>query len=163
MPLRRRGAQIASLLQVGPLSGNRFAIEGDLPAVRRAKRLLAGVEGRVVEIRQGAKSLYFAANLLLTAIPIPIFQLAQQALRESGVAGNDLALLTDEWSHLLLDRVRKGGRGTWGGPLTECSDATANEHFRQLAVQNPELAGTVQEWLNWARPQMAKRAKGQTA
>jgi predicted short-subunit dehydrogenase-like oxidoreductase (DUF2520 family) len=163
MPLRRQGAQIASLVNVGPLSGNRFVIEGDLPAVRRAKRLLAGGEARVIEIRPGTKSLYFAANLLSTAIPIPVFQLAQQALRESGVAGNDLTLLTDEWAHLLHDRVRKGARGAWGGPLTECSEATANEHFRQLAVQNPELAESVEEWLNWARPQMSKRAKGQTA
>jgi hypothetical protein len=163
IPLRRQGAQIASLVNLGPLSQNCFIVEGDLAAVRRTKRLLTRGQARVIEIRLGTKPLYFAANLLSTAIPIPVFQLAQQALRESGVAGNDLALVTDEWSQLLQDRVRKGGRGTWGGPLAESSEATSNEHFRQLAVQNPELAVTLQEWLNLARRQMAKRTRSQSA
>jgi predicted short-subunit dehydrogenase-like oxidoreductase (DUF2520 family) len=163
IPLRRQGAQIASLVSIGPLSTNCFVMEGDLAAVRRAKRVLVRGEARVIEIRFGTKPLYFAANLLATAIPIPAFQLAQQALRESGVSGNDLTLLTDEWSHLLHDRVRKGGRGTWGGPLTEMSEATVSEHFRSLEVQSPELAATLQDWLRLARRQMSKKAKGQTA
>ena len=163
IPLRRRGAQIASMVSVGPLLQNCFVLEGDLPAVRRTKRLLARSQARVIEIRTGTKPLYFAANLLSTAIPIPAFQLAQQALRESGMSGNDLSLLTDEWWHLLQDRVRKGGRGIWGGPLAECSEATANQYFRQLAVQSPELAAVLQDWLTLARRQVSKRAKGQTA
>lgn len=163
IPLRRLGAQVASLVSVGPLSANCFVMEGDLAAVRRAKRVLARGDSRVIEIRTGTKSLYFAANLLSTAIPIPAFQMAQQALRESGVSGNDLMLLTDEWSHLLQDRVRKGGRGNWGGPLSETSEATASEHFRQLEVLNPELATTLQDWLGLARRQVFKKAKGQPA
>jgi hypothetical protein len=163
IPLRRRGSQIASVVDVGPLSRNCFVIEGDVPAVRRIKRALARGAGRMIEIHPGGKALYFAANLLSTAIPIPAFQLAQQALRESGVSGNDLTLLTDEWSHLLQDRVRKGGRGIWGGPLTEASEAVANEHFRQLSLQSPELAEAVQNWLSLARRQMSKRGKGYSA
>ncbi len=163
IPLRRQGAQIASLVNVGPLSQDFFVIEGDAAAVRRAKRLLIKGNVRVIEIRAGTKPLYFAANLLSAAVPIPVLQLAQQALRESGISGNELTLLTDEWAHLLNDRVRKGGRGTWGGPLAECSEETANEYFRQLAVQNPELAETFQSWLDLARRQMRKKAKAQTA
>jgi hypothetical protein len=163
IPLRRKGAQIASLMSIGPLSQNCFVLEGDLAAVRRTKRLLSHCETRVIELRPGTKPLYFAANLLSTALTIPLFQLAHQTLRESGVAGNDLAMLTNEWADLLQDRVRKGGRGTWGGPLAECSEDVANEHFRQVALQDPELAATLQEWLNLARRQMAKRTKSQTA
>jgi hypothetical protein len=162
-PLRRRGGQIASLVNIGPLSVNCFVVEGDLSAVRKVKRLLARGESRVIELRLGMKPLYFAANLLCTAVPVPVFQLAQQALREAGVSGNDLTLLTDEWTELLHDRVRKGGRGTWGGPLAETSPDLADEYFRQLSIQSPELAETVQDWLVVARRQMAKRAKSQTA
>lgn len=163
IPLRRLGAQIASLMSVGPLSDNCFVVEGDAGAVRRTKRLLSQCETRVIELRPGTKALYFAANLLSTALAIPLFQLAQQTLRESGVAGNDLAVLTNEWADLLQDRVRKGGRGTWGGPLAECSEEVAEEHFRQVAVKNPELAAMLQEWLSLARRQMGKKAKGQGA
>ena len=40
IPLRRQGAQIASLVSVGPLLQSFFVIDGDVAAVRRAKRLL---------------------------------------------------------------------------------------------------------------------------
>ena len=163
LPLRQQGAQIASLVNVGPLSRNCFVVEGDLPAVRRAKRLLTRGQASVIELRAGAKPSYFAASLLSTAIPIPLFQLAQQALRESGVSGADLAILTAEWLDLLQNRVKKGGRGTWGGPLAECSEEVANEHFRQLAVRNPALAAALRDWLALARRQMAGRAKSQPA
>ena len=163
IPLRRQGAQIASLMNVGPLAQNCFVVEGDLAAVRRAKRLLTRGHARVIELRPGTKALYFAADLLCTAITVPLFQVAEQALRESGVSGNDLVVLTAEWLELLQSRVKKGGRARWGGPLAECSEAVANEHFRQLSVQNPDLAETVQDWLDLARRQMSARTKIQSA
>jgi len=162
-PLRRRGAQIASLVGCGPISQSCFVLEGDLAAVRKTKRLLERGGGRAIELRMGAKALYFAANLLSTAITVPVFQLAQQALRESGVSGNDLAMLLNDWSELLSDRIRKGGRATWGGPLAECSEEVANEHFRKLTAHDSALASTVDDWLVLAKRQMSKRAKGQSA
>ena len=90
IPLKRKGAQIASLLNVGPLSQNCFVVEGDRSAARKTKRFLERGGARAIELRPGTKPLYFAANLLSTAIPIPVLQLAQQALRASGVEGNDL-------------------------------------------------------------------------
>jgi len=89
IPLKRKGAQIASLLNVGPLSQNCFVVEGDRSAARKTKRLLERGGARAIELRPGTKPLYFAANLLSTAIPIPVLQLAQQALRSSGLEGND--------------------------------------------------------------------------
>jgi predicted short-subunit dehydrogenase-like oxidoreductase (DUF2520 family) len=163
IPLRRAGAQIASLVSVGPLSQQGFVLEGDLAAVRKTKRLLQRGGARSVELRSGAKPLYFAANLLTSAITTPALQLAQRALRESGVSGTDLTMLMNEWWEHLGASVRKGGRAKWGGPLTECSDAVANENFRQLTLQNPALALALEEWLHLARRQVSGRAKGQSA
>jgi predicted short-subunit dehydrogenase-like oxidoreductase (DUF2520 family) len=163
IPLKRNGAQIASLRNVGPLSQNCFVVEGDRPASRKVKRFVERGGGRAIELRPGTKSFYFAANLLSTAIPIPVLQLAQQALRASGVEGNDLTVLMNEWSDLLDHRVQKGGRATWGGPLAECSADVVNEHFKQLTVDDPNLAATLQHWLDLAQRQMSKRAKSQTA
>ena len=163
IPLKRRGAQIASLLNVGALSHNCFVVEGDRAAARGTKRLLERGGARAIELRPGTKPLYFAANLLSTAIPIPVLQMAQQALRASGVEGNDLTVVMSEWSGLLEQGVQKGGRGTWGGPLAECSAGVANEHFKQLAVQDPDLAATLHQWLDLAQRQVSKRAKSQTA
>jgi len=163
IPLRQLGAQIASLVTVGPPGHNCFAVEGDLAAIRRIKRLLSQCDSRVIELRPGSKPLYFAADVLAGAITIPLFQLAQQMLRDCGVSGNDLALVSHEWLDQLQTRVKKGGRGTWGGPLSECSEGTAEGHFGRLAVEHAELAATVQDWLGLARRQMTKRAKGQGA
>jgi predicted short-subunit dehydrogenase-like oxidoreductase (DUF2520 family) len=163
IPLKRNGGQIASLLNVGPLSQNCFVVEGDRAAARKAKRFVERGGARAIELRPGAKSFYFAANLLSAAIPIPVLQLAQQALRASGVEGKDLTVLMSEWSDLLDHRVQKGGRATWGGPLAECSADVANEHFRQLSVDDPNLAATLQHWLELAQSQMSKRARSQTA
>ncbi len=163
IPLKRCGAKIASLLNVGPLAHNYFVVEGDRAAARKTKRLLERGGVRAIELRAGTKPLYFAANLLSTAIPIPVLQLAQRALRDTGLERNDLTILMSEWSELLEQRVQKGGRGTWGGPLAECSADVANEHFRQLTVQDPNLAATLQQWLELAQRQMSKRAKSQTA
>lgn len=163
IPLKRNGAQIASLLNVGPLSQNCFVVEGDRAASRKVKRFVERGGARAIELRPGTKSFYFAANLLSTAIPMPILQLAQQALRASGVEGNDLTVLMTEWSDLLDHRIQKGGRATWGGPLAECSADVANEHFKQLTVDDSNLAATLQHWLNLAQRQISKRAKSQTA
>jgi predicted short-subunit dehydrogenase-like oxidoreductase (DUF2520 family) len=138
-------------------------VEGDRSAARKTKRLLERGSARAIELRPGAKPLYFAANLLSTTIPIPVLQLAQQALRASGVVGNDLTTVMGEWSDLLQQRVQKGGRGTWGGPLAESGPDVANEHFRQLAVEDPNLASTLHHWLDLAQRQMSKHAKSQSA
>jgi predicted short-subunit dehydrogenase-like oxidoreductase (DUF2520 family) len=154
-PLKRRGAAIASLVN----AQNCFVLEGDIPAVRKLKRLLERGGAKALELRPGAKPLYFAANLLSTAIPIPPFQLAQQALRDSGISGNDLAGLVNEWIGIMAQSVRRGGRAAWGGPLSECSDDVAQEHFRQLQAQDPAFAASLHEWLGLARRHLAGRSK----
>jgi len=155
VPLKRRGAAIASSVN----AQNCFVLEGDIPAVRKLKRLLERGGAKAIELRSGAKPLYFAASLLSTAIPVPPFQLAQQALRESGVSGNDLAGLINEWTDIMAQSVRRGGRAAWGGPLAECADDVAQEHFRQLQVQDPAFAATLHEWLSLARRHSARRSK----
>jgi predicted short-subunit dehydrogenase-like oxidoreductase (DUF2520 family) len=163
IPLRRSGAAIASVVNAGTVVQNRFVVEGDIAAVRKFKRLLDRAGAPAIELRQGTKPLYFAANLLSTAIPVPVFQLAQQALRDSGVSGNDLAGLMNDWTDVLVQSVRKGGRAAWGGALAECSEDIAQEQFRQLALQDPALAASLQEWLRLARRNMISRVKSQSA
>jgi predicted short-subunit dehydrogenase-like oxidoreductase (DUF2520 family) len=163
LPLKRRGAHTATVLNAGPRSQNCFVVEGDRAAVRKTKRLLERAGARAIELRPGTKPLYFAANLLATAIPIPVLQLAQQALRASGLAGNDLTTLMRDWSDVLGHRVKKGARAPWGGPLAECGEEIAQNHLKQIAAQDSDLAAALHSWLDLAQRQMAQRVKGQTA
>jgi hypothetical protein len=150
-PLRARGASVATLVNV-PTSGPMwFVVEGQLAAVRQMRRLIELNEARALELRPGTKQLYFAALLLATTVPIPLFLAAQKALRGSGVSGNHLRTVLNEMAQSMFKSFFKGARGFWGGPLTECSDETAMAYFEALRHTDPQLADLVTEGLSRAR------------
>jgi predicted short-subunit dehydrogenase-like oxidoreductase (DUF2520 family) len=161
-PLRGRGAAIASLMEGPSGKGKCFVLEGDLVAVRQIRRILERGDGRTVELRPGTKSLYFAANLLVAALPVPLLVAAQRALRESGVSGKQLSRLLEDMAREMVDSFLRGARITWGGPLTSSTEATVEEYFRQLNRDAPGLAAMVSEQLAWARRQVEKRPQSHT-
>lgn len=156
-PLRARGASVATLVNV-PNSGRKwFVLEGQLGAVRQMRRFIELNEARALELRPGTKQFYFAAVLLATTIPVPLFLVAQKALRGSGVSGNHLRIVLNELAQSMFKGFSKGARGFWGGPLTECSDQTARAHLEALQRSDPQLADLVTEQLARARQLMAKQ------
>jgi hypothetical protein len=155
-PLRDRGASVATLVNV-PNSGRTwFVVEGQLTAVRQMRRLIELNEARALELRPGTKQLYFAAMLLATTVPIPLFLGAQKALRGSGVSGNHLRTVLNAMAQSMFKDFAKGARGFWGAPLTECSDETACAYFEALRRNDPQLADLVTEGLARARRVMTK-------
>jgi len=162
-PLKARGASVASLVAAHGGKRKCFIVEGDFVTVRQIRRVLARAGAGTVELRTGAKSLYFAADLFASALPIALLLTAQQALRDSGVSGNHLWGLMDEMGREMLDSFMRGARAAWGGPLTQCSPETAQAHLKSLAADHPELAGLLDEQLTWARRRVSKRARGHSA
>ncbi|MFL6354307.1 MAG: DUF2520 domain-containing protein [Bryobacteraceae bacterium] len=159
-PLRARGASVATLLNL-PNSGRKwFVVEGQLTAVRQMRRFIELHDARALELRPGTKPLYFAAVLIATTVPIPLFLAAQKALRRSGVSGNHLRTVLNELAQSMFKGFSKGARGSWGGPLTECSDATAETHFEALRHNDPQLADLVKEELARARRLMSNQNAG---
>ncbi len=157
-PLRARGASVATLLAIRARGRRWFVVEGQVTAVRHIRHLMARNEARALELRPGTKQLYFAAELLTRAIPVPLFMGARQALRASGISGRHLQTLLDEMAHEMLKDSLEGARTSWGGPLTECSVETANGYFERLRRNHPRLAEIVDEQLLWARRRMSKHA-----
>ena len=156
-PLVERGATVATVISV-PSSGDKwFVVEGQLSAVRQMRRFMERNNARSFEIRPGTKPLYFAATLLATALPVPLFFDAQQALRASGITGNQLYGLLDEMAKDMFRSFVSGARVTWGGPLTECSEETANSYLRLLHGSHPQLAEEVEDQLAWARRKFPKQ------
>jgi predicted short-subunit dehydrogenase-like oxidoreductase (DUF2520 family) len=162
-PLKARGASVASLVAARGGKRNSFVVEGELTTSRQVRRVLERAGARTVELRPGTKSLFFAADLFASALPVPLLLAAQQALRDSGVTGNRLWELMDEMGREMLDSFLRGARATWGGPLAQCSPETAQAHLTSLATDHPELAGILNEQLTWARRRLSKRARGQLA
>jgi predicted short-subunit dehydrogenase-like oxidoreductase (DUF2520 family) len=155
-PLADRGATVATVVSVPSPRQKWFVVEGQLSAVRQVRRFIERNEGRSFELRPGTKPLYFAAQLLVTALPLPLYFDAQQALRSSGITGNHLYTLLDEMSREMFRSFANGARATWGGPLTECSEETASRHLTAVRESQPQIAEAVEEQLAWARKKIRR-------
>jgi predicted short-subunit dehydrogenase-like oxidoreductase (DUF2520 family) len=156
-PLRARGASVATLLNIPGTGRTWFVVEGQLGAVRHVRRLIELNEARVLELRPGTKRLYFAATLLTTTVPIPLFLAAQEALRASGMSGNHLHAVLKEMARSMFRNFSKGRRFASGGPLTESSEETARMYFEALRRNDPQLAELVMEAMAWAKRRISKQ------
>jgi hypothetical protein len=162
-PLKARGASTASLVEAPSSSEKCFVVEGEMAAVRQIRRVLERGEACTIELRAGTKPRYFAADLLVTALPVPLLLAAKQALRDSGVSGNQLSMLLGDMAREMVNSFLRGARVNWGGPLKESSAETTEEYFRQLDIEDAQLAALLREQLAFARRQLGKRAKGHAA
>ncbi len=155
-PLGTRGASIATLVRAPSARRDWFIVEGQISAVRQTRRFVERNEARALELRPGTKQLYFAAELLASALPVPLYMTAQEALRDSGISGNRLHALMDEIAHDMFSRFFKGGAANWGGPLNECSHQTAEGYLTALRKGHPKIAEVLDEQLTWAMRRMSK-------
>jgi predicted short-subunit dehydrogenase-like oxidoreductase (DUF2520 family) len=149
-PLQARGASTATLLPVQTLRRSWFVLEGQISAVRQVKRLLEHHNARVFELRQGTKALYFAAQLLATALPVPLFMMAQQALRAAGISGNHLHDLLEEMSLEMFRSFANGVRPVLPAARTGCSAETCKEYFDELASRYPQISSVLCEHVDLA-------------
>ncbi len=144
-PLQRRGASTATLAAVQTLRKKWFVLEGQVGAVRQAKKFLERNDARAFDLRPDTKALYFAAQLLAAALPIQLFATAQQALRTAGISGNHLYDLLEEMSLEMFRCFTNGVRLTWPAGRTGCSPETCLEYFEQLRAKYPQIASVLEE------------------
>ncbi len=154
--LRTRGSSVATLLGLPSSHPQWFIVEGQVTAVRQTRRFLEQNRVRSAEIRPDTKELYFAAELLATALPMPLLLAAQQALRGTGLAGHHLSAVLEEMVEKLIREFLKGARVSWGGPLAEASPETSEAYFEALRQRRPDIAQVIDEQLPWARKRMSK-------
>lgn len=155
--LTDRGVSVATLSAIEGTKRNWFVIEGHHTAVRKCRIAIEQNETRVLELKQGTKHLYFAAEVLAGALPMPLYLAAQQALRATGLSPNHLYAVLDEIAQNMFRDFLKGARATWGGPLTECSPAIAEKHFALLKETNPELATLLLKQLSFSQQILSKQ------
>lgn len=146
--LRERGASVATLMRLPTVERNWFVLEGDTRASRSARRLIDRHDGRAFEIKAGSKHLLFAAELLTTLLPIPLFLAAQASLRSAGIAGNDIAALVDQMTSKAVREVIKGVRMPLGVNPPECSCGLGSQYLIALQQKEPALASFIQQEQN---------------
>lgn len=155
-PLRKRGANVASLVAL-PGGQKTFVVEGDVAAVRQMRRMIERANARTIELHPHTKHLFFAAAVLCTAIPVPVLLMAQQALRESGVSGNQLSGVIEDMSSDVLTSFLKGARTTWGGPIAESLKSCSGAYWEQLASGHRELSDTLRGLVALCRDHMDQK------
>jgi|SRR5579875_2493361 len=155
-PLRQAGATVATLVSVPTEERNWFLMEGQQTAIRHLRQFIDRNDARALEIRTGTKHLYFAAELLATALPIPLLVASQQALRGTGLASHNLTTICSEMIQEMFRGLLKGARMTWGGPLNECSAELAASHLAALRSSHPAIADVIDQNLPYAQQVMAK-------
>lgn len=154
-PLQVRGASTATLLPVQTLRRSWFVLEGQPTATRQVKKLLEQHNARVFELRQGTRALYFAAQLLATALPVSLFITAQQALRAAGISGNHLHDLLEEMSIEMFRSFANGVRPALPAARTGCSAETCKEYFDELSSGYPQISSALCDQL-----ELAMRGRG---
>jgi len=157
-PLRARGASAATLLPVLAARRSWFVVEGQVTAVRQVKRFLHRSESRVLELRPGTKPLYFAAQMLATALPAQLMMTAQQALRAAGISGNPLYDLLEEMSEDMFRSFANGVRLALPTGRTGCSLETCHQYLDHLRLHEPHIAAILDEQMDFTR-RMRKKAE----
>lgn len=157
-PLAAHGATVGTVVQVAAPSRNWFVVEGQPAATRHIRRVIEqSGDVRAFEVHAKAKPLYFAAELLATALTEPLFLAAEQALRAGGISGNHLRILLREIAEKSFRDLLKGGHRNWGGPLTQCSPEVAQAHLAAVRAACPSLAEVIDRQVAWASQRMQKR------
>jgi predicted short-subunit dehydrogenase-like oxidoreductase (DUF2520 family) len=146
-PLTKRGATVASVVKLPSVSTERFAVEGDLKAVRQVRRFLTRSGARSIELRPEHKHLVFASELLAMTVPIALLGSAKQLLREGGVTGNVLWDILDQMARKMVLDFSRGSRPEATGPLAECASEIRKSHMELLDRTQPLIASMLREHL----------------
>jgi predicted short-subunit dehydrogenase-like oxidoreductase (DUF2520 family) len=148
-PLKRRGAAIGSLhpFQTIPnpkegtrnLIGGYWAVEGDLPACRLAKRWIKAWGGVAFPIRPENKTLYHLAAFLTCPAVVTLMDGSVSLLAQAGVPAR---IARPMLARFVAETARNfetlGARGALTGPAARGDWATLRAHLRALKRSTPD-------------------------
>ena len=120
---------------VPPLEGKVFAIEGDLPAVRMARKIARALGGVPAQIDAHNKPLYHASGVLAAGHVLVVVEAAIQLLMSLGMKrGEATRALLPMTRQVLENHERLGPRRSWTGPLSRRDYGVVASHV--AALQN---------------------------
>lgn len=148
-PLRAHGALTAAIhpamtftghpeREVARMTEARFAITGSsIEATMQARRVVAMLGGKAVEIEEAQRTLYHAALCHASNHLVTLLAGASSALTQAGV--NDPAALIAPLVRAALENSLDRGFSALSGPLLRGDARTVASHVASLAADCPEL------------------------
>jgi predicted short-subunit dehydrogenase-like oxidoreductase (DUF2520 family) len=147
-PLRTCGASVASIhplqtfsgVNVPPLEGKVFAIEGDVVAVRAARRMARALGGVAVSIPSAKKPLYHAAGAFAAGLVLGMEETGVQMLMMSGMKRRESVRALLSLTRQVLDHYEElGPQKSWTGPLSRGDYGVVAAHEAALQQFQPEF------------------------
>ena len=146
-PLREHGAAVGSMhplqtfcgVAVPPLEGKLFAIEGDLVALRTARKIARELGAAPTPIEPKKKPLYHAAGALAAGHTLVVIESAVQLLVSLGIKRSEaIRALLPMTKQVLQNYERLGPRAAWTGPLSRGDYEVVAKHLNVLQDYSPE-------------------------
>jgi predicted short-subunit dehydrogenase-like oxidoreductase (DUF2520 family) len=126
-------------VDVPPLEGRVFAIEGDTMAVRVARRVARALGGAPTQIDPKRKPLYHAAGALAAGHTLVVVEAAVQLMMSLGVKRREaVRALLPMTKQVLQNYERLGPRAAWTGPLARGDYEIVAKHLNVLQDYSPE-------------------------
>ena len=146
-PLRRIGAATGSMhplqtfngVNVPPLEGKVFAIQGDDAAERMARRIARTLGGIPVAISAEKKPLYHAAGAFAAGLVLALEESGAQLLMQAGLKHREAQRALLSLTRQVLEHYEKlGAQKAWTGPLARGDYGVVVSHERALKSAGPE-------------------------
>jgi len=125
--VRRCGAAVGSMhplqtfsgVEVPPLEGRVFTIEGDTAAVRMARQIARALGAIPVQIEGAKKPLYHAAGALAAGNVLALMEAATRLMAAAGMKRREAVRALLPLTRQVLENFeRLGPRAAWTGPLS---------------------------------------------
>jgi predicted short-subunit dehydrogenase-like oxidoreductase (DUF2520 family) len=147
-PLRRHGAAVGSMhplqtftgVNVPPLAGKVFAIEGDKQAVRTARGIARTLGGVPVAVAAENKALYHAAGAFGAGLVLALEESGVQLLKQAGLQHREAQRALLSLTRQVLEHYEKlGAQKAWTGPLSRGDYGVVAAHRNALRNAPPEF------------------------
>lgn len=151
--VRSYGAQAGSMhplqtfsgVNLPPLEGRVFAIEGDASAVRMARRIARALGGIPYNISGTKKTVYHAAGAFTSGHVLALEETGVQMLMSTGMRRSEAVRALVSLTRQMLDNYENlGAVKAWTGPLSRGDYGVVAAHEEALRQQAPEFLETYQ-------------------
>jgi predicted short-subunit dehydrogenase-like oxidoreductase (DUF2520 family) len=122
------------------LCGAWYAVEGAPAARALAERWVAGLEGRTLSLREGAKPVYHAAAVFASNYVVALLSVATRLLEEAGVPSEQARAAATSLARGAVEGVeRLGPEAALTGPVSRGDEATVAAHLGRLSAGDAAL------------------------
>ncbi len=170
--VQQQGAKVGSLhplqsfsgVAVPSLEGKVFTVEGEVQAVRMARRIARALGGSPVRILGSKKLLYHAAAAMAAGHVLAVEEAATQLLVSTGMRRSEAVRALLPLTRQVLENFeRLGPRAAWTGPLSRGDYKVVRAHWDALRESPKEFAQAYEALNRLAARVLAQDTSGMLA